>query len=132
MKKLFKEPKKVDYGGKVPLYDYQEEAVAAMLINHYGILQSPAGSGKTQMGIALACALGVKTLWLTHTKDLLTQSKSRAEQYVDSELLGTISPTQRSPEADVAYISCCGVHFPSTVRTTLQGLRFTKPAGSSL
>lgn len=51
MKKLFKEPKKVDYGGKVPLYDYQEEAVAAMLINHYGILQSPAGSGKTQMGI---------------------------------------------------------------------------------
>lgn len=32
MKKLFKEPKKVDYGGKVPLYDYQEEAVAAMLI----------------------------------------------------------------------------------------------------
>ena len=91
MKKLFKEPKKVDYGGKVPLYDYQEEAVAAMLINHYGILQSPAGSGKTQMGIALACALGVKTLWLTHTKDLLTQSKSRAEQYVDSELLGTIT-----------------------------------------
>ena len=75
MKKQFKEPKKVDYGGKVPLYDYQEEAVAAMLINHYGILQSPAGSGKTQMGIALACALGVKTLWLTHTKDLLTQSK---------------------------------------------------------
>ena len=91
VKKLFKEPKKVDYGGKVPLYDYQEEAVAAMLINHYGILQSPAGSGKTQMGIALACALGVKTLWLTHTKDLLTQSKSRAEQYVDSELLGTIT-----------------------------------------
>ena len=91
MKKQFKEPKKVDYGGKVPLYDYQEEAVAAMLINHYGILQSPAGSGKTQMGIALACALGVKTLWLTHTKDLLTQSKSRAEQYVDSELLGTIT-----------------------------------------
>lgn len=29
MKKQFKEPKKVDYGGKVPLYDYQEEAVAA-------------------------------------------------------------------------------------------------------
>ena len=89
--KLYKEPKKITYNASVPLYDYQEEAVAAMLINHYGILQSPAGSGKTQMGIALACDLGVKTLWLTHTKDLLTQSKTRAEQYMDKDLLGTIT-----------------------------------------
>ena len=91
LKKLFKTPKKVDFGGKVPLYGYQEEAVGAMLINHYGILQSPAGSGKTQMGIALACDLGVKTLWLTHTKDLLTQSKARAEHYIDPSMLGTIT-----------------------------------------
>lgn len=90
-KKLYRTPVKVDFGGKVPLYEYQEEAVAAMLINHYGILQSPAGSGKTQMGIALAAALGVKTLWLTHTKDLLTQSKARAAQYMNPDLLGTIT-----------------------------------------
>lgn len=90
-KKLYRKPVKVDFGGKVPLYEYQEEAVAAMLINHYGILRSPAGSGKTQMGIALAAALGVKTLWLTHTKDLLTQSKARAAQYINSDLLGTIT-----------------------------------------
>ena len=89
--KLFREPVKVDFGGKVPLYEYQEEAVGAMLINHYGILQSPAGSGKTQMGIALAAALSVRTLWLTHTKDLLNQSKSRAERYIDPEGLGTIT-----------------------------------------
>ena len=94
MKKLFKKPHKVEFGGKVPLYDYQEEAVGAMLINHYGILQSPAGSGKTQMGIALAAALGVKTLWLTHTKDLLSQSKERAEQYMDGSLMGTITEGQ--------------------------------------
>lgn len=90
-KKLYRKPVKVDFGGKVPLYEYQEEVVAAMLINHYGILQSPAGSGKTQMGIALAAALGVKTLWLTHTKDLLTQSKARAAQYINPDLLGTIT-----------------------------------------
>lgn len=94
VKKLFKKPRKVDFGGKVPLYEYQEEAVGAMLINHYGILQSPAGSGKTQMGIALAAALGVKTLWLTHTKDLLSQSKTRAEQYMDGSLMGTITEGQ--------------------------------------
>lgn len=90
-RKLYRTPVKVDFGGKVPLYEYQEEAVAAMLINHYGILQSPAGSGKTQMGIALAAALGVKTLWLTHTKDLLNQSKARAAQYINPDLLGTIT-----------------------------------------
>jgi superfamily II DNA or RNA helicase len=89
--KQFKKPQKVEYGDNVPLYDYQEEAVAVMLINHYGILRSAAGSGKTQMGIALACKLGVRTLWLTHTKDLLTQSKNRAEQYIDPALLGTIT-----------------------------------------
>jgi superfamily II DNA or RNA helicase len=92
--KLFKEPYRVDFGGTVPLYDYQEEAVEAMLINQYGILRSPAGSGKTQMGIAIATALGVRTLWLTHTKDLLNQSKTRAEQYIDPDNLGTITEGQ--------------------------------------
>ena len=92
VKKLFTKQVKVDYkGAKVPLYDYQEEAVGAMIINHYGILQSPAGSGKTQIGIALACSMQLKTLWLTHTKDLLTQSKNRAAQYIDKSLLGTIT-----------------------------------------
>ena len=57
----------------------------------YGILQSPAGSGKTQVGIALAAALGRKTLWLTHTRDLLSQSKNRAEQYMSPSLTGTIT-----------------------------------------
>lgn len=43
------------------------------------------------MGIALAASLGVKTLWLTHTKDLLNQSKARAAQYINPDLLGTIT-----------------------------------------
>lgn len=81
----------INYGCSVPLYDYQEEAVDAVIRNHFGILQSPAGSGKTQMGIAAVAKLGKRTLWLTHTKDLLTQSKSRAELYMDSTLLGTIT-----------------------------------------
>lgn len=84
-------PKKVDFGCSVPLYDYQEAAKEAMLKAYYGILQSPAGSGKTQIGIALASALGRKTLWLTHTRDLLSQSKNRAEQYMSPSLTGTIT-----------------------------------------
>lgn len=84
-------PKEVDFGCSVPLYDYQEAAKEAMLKAYYGILQSPAGSGKTQVGIALAAALGRKTLWLTHTIDLVRQSKNRAEQYMSPSLTGTIT-----------------------------------------
>jgi len=74
----------------VPLYDYQEKAVCTMAKIGFGILQSAAGSGKTQMGIALAVKLGYKTLWLTHTKDLLEQSYKRAALYMPKEWLGKI------------------------------------------
>ena len=83
--------KGIDYNAQISLFDYQQEALQAMLKAKYGILQSPAGSGKTQIGIALAVALGKKCLWLTHTQDLLKQSYDRAKQYIDESLLGTIT-----------------------------------------
>lgn len=88
---LFKDNKSVDYKANVELYDYQEKAVFSMLYQFYGILQAPAASGKTQMGIALITRLGKKALWLTHTKDLLTQSYNRAKRYISEDLLGTIT-----------------------------------------
>ena len=87
----FQYAERVDYGCKIPLYDYQEKAVEEVYWKQYGILQSPAGSGKTQMGIALIAKLGKRALWLTHTKDLLLQSKDRAKQYMGEALLGTIT-----------------------------------------
>ena len=87
----FQKAERVDYQCEVPLYDYQENAVAEIFWKQSGILHSPAGSGKTQMAIALVAKWGRRTLWLTHTKDLLTQSKQRAEQYMDPSLLGTIT-----------------------------------------
>lgn len=79
------------FPGEVPLYDYQKEAVEAMRVAGCGILKSPCGSGKTQMGLALAAKLGRKTLWLTHTADLLNQSYERAAQYFPEEILGKIT-----------------------------------------
>ena len=81
---------RMEYPGTVPLYDYQEPAVQAMKRVSCGILQSPCGSGKTQVGIALAAALGRKTLWITHTQDLFSQSYERAAQYFPREYLGRI------------------------------------------
>lgn len=88
---LFKPNETVDYGAEIELYDYQRKAVQSMYEQYYGILQAPAGSGKTQIGIALIAKLGKKALWLTHTKDLLTQSYDRAKRYIPENMLGTIT-----------------------------------------
>lgn len=87
----FAEAVQVEYGGQVPLYDYQEEAVDALVKAKGGILQSLPGSGKTQMGIALAKRFGVRTLWLCHTLDLINQSRERAKLYYSENIMGTIS-----------------------------------------
>lgn len=82
---------RISFPGVVPLYDYQTLAVNAMQEAGCGILQSPCGSGKTQMGIALAARLHRKTLWLTHTADLLNQSYERAKQHFPEDVLGKIT-----------------------------------------
>ena len=87
----FKPSVSIDYGDPIPLYPYQEKAVEQAQNGLYGILQSKAGSGKTQMGIALVKQFGKRALWLTHTKDLCNQSKDRAERYMDKSLIGTIT-----------------------------------------
>lgn len=87
----FTEPEKVDYGKPLPLYDYQQEAVNRMVGLKYGILKAPAGSGKTQCGIAMISQIGTKALWLCAKHDLLKQSYDRAKQYMDEDLFGTIT-----------------------------------------
>lgn len=83
--------KPVNYNASINLYDYQKNALNALLNARGGILQSKAGSGKTRMGIALICALCKKTLWLTHTNELLNQSYNAAAEFIDKKLLGKIS-----------------------------------------
>lgn len=87
----FKPFTSVNYGEPIPLYPYQEKAVEQAKKGLYGILQSKAGSGKTQMGIALIKEYGRRALWLTHTVDLLNQSKERALRYMSKDLIGTIT-----------------------------------------
>ena len=91
IKDEFETPLPIYYGDDVPLYPYQEIAVNAAHKARYGIIQSKAGSGKTQMGIALIKKYGRRALWLTHTVDLLRQSKERAERYMKPSLIGTIT-----------------------------------------
>jgi superfamily II DNA or RNA helicase len=107
---------KIGYDGTIPLYDYQIPAVEAMGRESCGILQSPCGSGKTQMGIALAAKLSRKTLWITHTQDLLTQSYERAAQYYPREALGRIT----AGKVEI------GSHMTFATVQTLRGLDLAK------
>ena len=87
----FAENKAVNYNADIKLYDYQENAVESLIQAKGGILQSKAGSGKTRMGIAMICGMGLKTLWLTHTNELLNQSYNVASEFIDKKLLGKIT-----------------------------------------
>ena len=85
--------RRFDYKGDIRLYDYQETAVSEALAKKNGILVMPCGSGKTQCGLEIINRLGGRALWLTHTQDLLNQSKTRAQSVFgcDNSAYGTIT-----------------------------------------
>lgn len=68
-----------NYQSGINPYDYQEEAIRSVLTAKNGILVAPCGSGKSNMGLEIIARLKAKALWLTHTQDLLNQSKERAK-----------------------------------------------------
>lgn len=83
--------KKIKYKSNIKLFDYQKEALKAILEQKNGIVVMPAGSGKTQTALQVIAELGLKALWCTHTRDLLNQSYERAEQNFENVDLGKIT-----------------------------------------
>ena len=70
-----------EYKSTIKPYDYQEEAIKSAVAARQGVIVAPCGAGKTQIGLEIAARIGGRTLWLTHTADLLTQSMERAKTY---------------------------------------------------
>lgn len=79
----FPEISYVEYTEDVPLYEYQDKAVEEALAKRNGIIVAPCGSGKTQMGLALARRISKPTLWITHTRDLMVQAEERTKSIFD-------------------------------------------------
>lgn len=81
------------YNSNIKLYDYQERAVNEALTQKNGIVVMPCGSGKTQTALEIVSRIGGKTLWLTHTQDLLNQSMNRAKSVLGADIksYGTIT-----------------------------------------
>ncbi|XJZ25984.1 DEAD/DEAH box helicase [Bacillota bacterium Lsc_1132] len=75
----------VDFGPwneQYALKEDQKPALEAIVPLRNKVLVAPAGSGKTLIGMRYIMEKGVPALWLTHTTDLLYQSKANAEKYL--------------------------------------------------
>ncbi len=73
----------VDYPEMVgSLRTYQNEAILKAHKYRQGVIISPCGSGKTVMGIFFLAMTGQKTLWVTHTKDLMYQTIDQIEKFL--------------------------------------------------
>ena len=85
--------RQIPYQSGIDLYPYQQKAVNEAIRLKNGILVMPCGSGKTQCGLEIISRIGGRALWLTHTQDLLNQSKKRAESVLEcpAGAFGTIT-----------------------------------------
>ena len=82
----------IDYKSNIDLFTYQQLAVGGSF-GFSGVLVMPCGSGKTQTALQMVALYGRRTLWLTHTQELLNQSKDRALACfdIDESKIGTIT-----------------------------------------
>ena len=88
----------VEFNSNIQLRDYQFQAVEAAIEKGGGVIVSPAGSGKTIMGLEIIARLRQPTLWITHTKELLYQAIDRAVQFLDipKDEIGIIGDGKRT------------------------------------
>ena len=87
----FKKTEKLEFKSNIKLFDYQQKACEMAFKKKNGVIVMPAGSGKTQTALQLISRLGLKTLWITHTYDLLNQSYDRAKSNLENVGLGKIA-----------------------------------------
>lgn len=80
-----------NYKSRINLYSYQNKAVLEALKAKNGVIVMPCGSGKTQSGLEIIAKIGGRALWLTHTQDLLNQSKKRADNVLGDVGCGIIT-----------------------------------------
>ncbi|MFA5385952.1 MAG: DEAD/DEAH box helicase [Eubacteriales bacterium] len=92
---------------KPNLRDYQVPAVGLAKDWQQGIVNSPAGSGKTVIGHAIIADLKQPALWLTHRTDLLQQSMERARTFLglDDSQMGVIQEDRCSIGSHITFAS---------------------------
>jgi len=66
--------KKIELTDSIELRPYQKKALKEILKKESGIIWLPVNAGKTYIALKLISSLKLRTLWITHTKDLLIQT----------------------------------------------------------
>ena len=94
--------KHADIKSNIILRNYQEPCVNALKKYVNGIFILFAGAGKTQIALQCASELKQKTLFLTHTKDLLNQAKERCEDNLICKT-STITEGQCDVSGDIVF-----------------------------
>lgn len=74
----------------ITLKPFQEPAVDALMAANQGMLVAEPGSGKTTMAIELIARLKVRTLWITHSFELMQQAAQRMRQFLPGVELGLV------------------------------------------
>ena len=89
----------VEFNSRIQLRDYQQPAADALIKYRQGGLSAPCGSGKTEVMLHVMAKIKQPSLWITHTKELLNQTRDRAAAAfsMDPEEIGTIAGGQVEP-----------------------------------
>jgi len=96
------EPKKIKttFVGKLRDATHQNEALAAALKAGHGVLSLPCGYGKTTVSLAIACALGYRTMIVVHKQFLADQWKERIQQFCPGASIGTVQQDKKEVGCD--------------------------------
>jgi superfamily II DNA or RNA helicase len=84
---------------------YQTKATKIGLRKQRGIFKLPTGSGKTVVAAMLTKAIKTHTIFLTHKKDILSQTYESFQKMIGKEYVGLVG----SGKKDWNYITCCMV-----------------------
>lgn len=103
-------------------YDYQVQAVDAMLRAKYGVLHSPPRSGKTVMAVMMAIRLGVRVMILAAQSDWLDQF---LETFHDATNIQAIEKARgrrlcgiAKNESDLLTLDVCLVTYQTFLKET--------------
>ena len=102
----FNEDKKISICDKKSTYTlrgYQEKAVDAMVKAKGGILVCPCSGGKTLMASEIMHRIGLRTLFLVHTTDLLNQAKKSFLSAFPTLKVGTITDGKVELGEDITF-----------------------------
>ncbi len=110
----------VAFKERVTLSEAQERAVGQVLTRRVGVLESPAGSGKTIMAMALIARRRQRALIIVHTKELAHQAIARAVAVLglDEEEIGLVGDGQCTIGArlTVALVQSLTRYIPPALR----------------